>query len=222
MLDDARTLATVDADVVGRYLRRECAVFRKTREIWGGYSNMAAGFPLRINAARIRTSEALYQACRFPHRPEVQRAILSQHSPMAAKMKGKPHRRDSRPDFDATRIPIMWWCLRVKLACNMATFPRLLLASGDMPIVEDSHRDAFWGAKAEKGSDGYLVGHNVLGRLLVLLRDCLRERGANELRHVDPPRIPGFLLENEAIRPVDVSRRQAPACGRPAEGRYRD
>ena len=64
---------------------------------------MASGFPIRINGVRVLTSEALYQACRFPHRPEVQRLIIEQTSPMTAKMKGKPYRDDSRPDWDSVR-----------------------------------------------------------------------------------------------------------------------
>jgi type I restriction enzyme, S subunit len=44
-------------------------------------------FPLHVQRTRIHTSEALYQACRFPHLPEVQRLIIGQASPMTAKMK---------------------------------------------------------------------------------------------------------------------------------------
>src|SRR5436309_5954032 len=101
------------ADIQTRtYKRAECAVFSKTKEEFGGLSNMAGGYPLCVNGVRILTSEALYQACRFPHRPEVQRLIIAQKSPMTAKMKSKPHREDSRPDWDEVRVLIMRWCLR--------------------------------------------------------------------------------------------------------------
>ena len=62
------------------YERQLTVVFRKTQEEFGGLSNMAAGFPLRVNGADIPTSEALYQACRFPHLPDVQRLIVAQKS----------------------------------------------------------------------------------------------------------------------------------------------
>jgi ribA/ribD-fused uncharacterized protein len=181
------------------YRRADCAVFRKTSESWGEYSNMAGGFPLVVNGVRILTSEALYQACRFPHLPDVQRAIIAQASPMAAKMKGKPHRKNSRLDFDELRIPIMWWALRVKLACNHRSFSRILLASKDLPIVEDSHKDAYWGAKVVTGDATTLVGQNTLGRLLVALRDLVRERDAEAVLIVDPPQISNFLLYGEPI-----------------------
>lgn len=172
---DTEVLAGFDTAAMEKYHRAVCAVFRKTRETWGAYSNMAPGFPVLVNGHPILTAEALYQACRFPHLPDVQQEILDQKSPMAAKMKSKPHRKNSRPDFDQLRVPIMFWTLRVKLACNLQSFSSVLLASGDRPIVEDSHKDAFWGAVTAKGNDQCLVGQNVLGCLLGLLRDLRRK-----------------------------------------------
>ncbi len=105
---DAAALESFDENSAAiTYHRSECVTFRNTTERWGGLSNMAAGFPLAVNGVAIRTSEAIYQACRFPHRPEVQRLIIAQASPMATKIKAKLHRVDSRRDFDALRVPIM-------------------------------------------------------------------------------------------------------------------
>ena len=181
------------------YQRADCAVFRKTAEAFGGLSNMAPGFPVRVNGVRILTVEALYQACRFPHRPEVQRKIIDQASPMTAKMVGKPYRNDSRPDWDRVRVKIMRWVLRLKLAMHWTQFSELLLSTGDQPIVEDSRKDDFWGA-VPVGSTS-LVGMNVLGRLLMELREQVKQ-GA-ELRRVEPPAISDFLLFNEVLGVVD-------------------
>lgn len=183
------------------YIREECVVFRKTKELFGGLSNMAGGFYLKVNGTRIFTSEALYQACRFPHRPEIQRLIVQQASPMTAKMKSKPHRKDSRPDWDAVRIKIMRWCLRVKLVQNWPEFGRLLLATGDRPIVEESRKDDFWGAKAV--DDKALIGANVLGRLLMELREDLKGPNSESLRNVLPLDIPNFLLFDKPINIVE-------------------
>src|SRR5205814_1777426 len=116
------------------------------------------------------TSEALYQACRFPHRADVQKLILAERSPMGAKMRSKPYRSDSRSDWEQVNVVVMHWCLRVKLAQNWKAFGTLLLSTGDKPIVEESHRDTFWGAKKEKSAPDTLIGQNVLGRLLMELR----------------------------------------------------
>ena len=60
-LTDLRTKSRIR-----EYDRAKSAVFRKTKERFGALSNMAGGFPLHVNGVKIRTSEALYQACRFP------------------------------------------------------------------------------------------------------------------------------------------------------------
>ncbi len=189
----------MSSDQLRTYLRTECAVFRKTAEAFGGLSNMAPGFPVRVNGERILTVEALYQACRFPHRPEVQRLILEQSSPMTAKMVSKPYRNDSRADWKKVRVSVMRWCLRLKLAQHGAKFSQLLLSTGDFPIVEDSRKDDFWGAIPSDSKT--LVGMNVLGRLLMELRESIKN--GDELRCVVPPEIPNFLLFGEPLQIVD-------------------
>ncbi len=183
------------------YHRQDCVVFWKTKEQWGGLSNMVSGYPLVVNGVRCFTSEALYQACRFPHLPDIQQEILTQKSPMSAKMKSKPHRTNSRPDWEAVRVPIMAWCLQVKLAQHWDRFAALLHATGDRPIVEQSRRDVFWGAKVV--DDETLVGANILGQLLMQLRSQLQESEAEALWVVLPPQVSEFLLYGQKIKIIN-------------------
>ncbi|RWO75001.1 MAG: DUF1768 domain-containing protein [Mesorhizobium sp.] len=198
------------ASQVRTYDPSASVVFLKTNERFGGLSNMAPGFPLWVNGVRIRTSEALYQACRFPHMPDVQRIIIDEHSPMTAKMRSKPFREDSRPDWEVVRVKIMRWCLRVKLAQNWGEFGRLLLATGDRPIVEQSRKDDFWGAKVAE--DGSLVGMNVLGRLLMELREQRGGYEAESLRFVEPLAIPEFLLFQRPIETICAEGSSSPSA----------
>lgn len=172
-------------------------MFLKTTEAFGGLSNMAGGFPLRVSGVYVPSSEALYQACRFPHLPDVQMIIIGEASPMTAKMKSKPYRDQSRPDWDRVKVAIMRWCLRVKLALHHRRFGALLLATEDRPIVEESRRDEYWGAKPK--DDDSLVGMNVLGRLLMELREELKNDKSGALLRVEPLRIPNLLLINRSI-----------------------
>jgi ribA/ribD-fused uncharacterized protein len=183
------------------YLRREAVVFHKTKERWGELSNMASGFPLIVVGSVWPSSEALYQACRFPDLPHVQLLIAEQNSAMAAKMRSKPHRSATREDWPGIRVRIMRWVLRVKLAQHMNGFGNVLLATGDSSIVERSAKDRYWGAI--ESDDGTLEGENVLGRLLMELRDELRTRSRDELSIVTPPRVDHFLLLG---RPVSIVR----------------
>ncbi len=183
------------------YYREESAVFLKTKEEFGGLSNMAGGFPLLVNGVYIRTSEALYQACRFPHKPDLQRLIIEQHSPMSAKMKGKPYRPESRSDWDVVRVKIMRWCLAVKLAQNWYAFSELLESTGESPIVEQSRNDDFWGAKPVDSDT--LIGVNALGRLLMELREKVKEEHRDSLLCVKPLPMPNFLLYGTEIAEID-------------------
>ena len=185
---------------IREYDRTKSAVFLKTKERFGALSNMAGGFPLHVNGFEIRTSEALYQACRFPHLPEIQREIIAERSPMTAKMKSKPHRKNSRPDWDSVRVKIMRWCLRVKLVQNWNKFRDSLLETGDLPIVEHSLRDDFWGAKLM--DDRTLVGTNALGRLLMELREQIKKEPSDFFRYVEPLSIPNFLLGSRQIAKI--------------------
>lgn len=167
---------------------------------------MAAGFPLKVNGVRVPTSEALYQACRYPDNPSAQQEIIGQFSPMTAKMKAKTFKSQTRSDWDEVRFKIMRWCLRVKLNQNFDEFSRLLLATKERPIVEQSRRDTYWGAKlSEDGT--LLVGQNVLGRLLMELREKLSNNSEAAFGVVEPLTIPNFVFLGRPIEPVSAPRR---------------
>ncbi|WP_038487358.1 NADAR family protein [Janthinobacterium agaricidamnosum] len=185
------------------YVRSECVVFHTTRDEFGGLSNMASGFPLSVNGISIRTSEALYQVCRFPHRPDVQQFIIDEASPMIAKRKSKPYRDETRSDWDLVRHKIMRWSLRVKLARHYSTFGELLLSTGERDIVEQSSKDNFWGAFVRP--DGTLIGQNILGRLLMELRERLKYDESQSLKIVEPLSVPDFFLLGREIEIVDAT-----------------
>jgi type I restriction enzyme, S subunit len=193
------------------YSRHDAVVFHKTREQWGELSNMASGFPLIVCGRVWPSAEALYQACRFPDLPDVQQLIAEQTSGMAAKMKSKPHRSATREDWPRIRVRVMRWVLRVKLAQHMNRFGRVLLATGDAPIVERSAKDRYWGAI--ESADGTLEGQNVLGRLLMELRQELTtKKTRDELSVVTPPRVDHFILVGKPVGVVrfdDVPERDA-------------
>ncbi len=183
------------------YNREESVVFLRTKEVFGGLSNMAAGFSLKVNGASIRTAEALYQACRFPRYAMVQQEIIDQASPISAKMKARRQqtRWMIRNDWMNVRLKVMRWVLRVKLAQNFVDLGSLLESTGNKPIVEESSKgDDYWGTIAQKDNENILVGVNALGRLLMELRDEYREKGS-KMKAVEPPNIPDFLFMGKPI-----------------------
>ena len=192
-------------NLIRKYNRIDVVVFRKTHEAYGGLSNMAAGFPIILNGEKILSSEALYQSCRFPHKPDIQKMIIAQKSPMTAKMWSKSFLQETRKDWPLIRVKVMRWCIQMKLAQNFALFGRLLLSTEEKPIVEESIRDEFWGAKPF--GNGTLVGMNVLGRLLMELRQQCKELLRKQSDFiVKPPEISSFLFIGEKIEGVTLSK----------------
>jgi ribA/ribD-fused uncharacterized protein len=180
----------------------ECAVFSKTTGQFGGLSNMAAGYSLFVNEINIANAELLYQSCRFPLFPKIQKDIITIESPMEAKAIARKYHNYSRQDWDLVKVDVMRWCLKVKLAQNYNTFSTLLKNTGNKPIVEYSNKDPFWGAMPTE--KGILAGKNVLGRLLTEIRETIVKK-SNKLERVSPLSIPAFLLFNFPIEVVHSS-----------------
>lgn len=190
----------------GGTVHEDCVVFCKTTDEYGDLSNMSSAFPLKVGGVRAPSSEALYQACRFPAEPDWQREILRQNSPMSAKLKAKKDGRrahHSRPDWELVCLDVMRWALRVKLAQHFTRMAALLRSTRQRAIVELSKRDGFWGAVPEE--EGLLVGRNQMGLLLMELRQHVLARPREQLQTVPPLEIPDFLLLGEPVAVVTPS-----------------
>jgi type I restriction enzyme S subunit len=159
---------------------------------------MAAGYPLLVNNIPIRTSEALYQSMRLPTLPEAQQKVFDEPSPIGAKICSRKFLEHTRADWERIKIKVMLWSLRIKLLQNREKFGEVLLSTDELPIVEQSSKDEFWGAKVTP--DGTLVGMNVLGRLLVQLREEFK--AGSDHKAVEPLDVPEFLLLGEPVRAV--------------------
>jgi len=155
------------------YCKNEVVPFLKTREAFGGLSNMATGYPITLYGVQCPTSENLFQALKYPDSPEIQSEILGDQNPMSAKMEARKlvHRQKIRPDWEEIKLAVMDYCLRAKLKCSFQRFGGLLLSTGDADIVEiSSKNDSFWGCIPQ---GDLLVGHNHLGIQLTNLREEL-------------------------------------------------
>lgn len=156
---------------IRHYKSSECIVFKSTKGEFGALSNMAPNFPIYINKTKLRTSEVLYQALRFPSYPEVQHQIILYKSPISAKKYGREYIDLTRTDWDQVRFKIMKFCIELKLFQNFDRFSKVLLSTGSYPIVEYSDKDKVWGASFQ---NGYYIGTNALGRYLMELREKVR------------------------------------------------
>ena len=158
------------------YARDEVCGFRFRRAAWGAFSNFQPlPVPIAAGPWTFATSESLYQACKFAGRPDVQQRIAEAPTAREAAAIGRTPGLGIDPGWNAQRVDVMRWVLRLKREANEAEIDALLAATGDRPIVEVSARDAWWGAKPVAGR---YEGNNVLGRLWMELRQQLRDGDA--------------------------------------------
>lgn len=190
---------------IKKYHIDEVSYFHKSSEEWGEFGNMTGGFRFRITPdILIPSTENLYQAMRFTDYPEIQQAIIETKSGFACKLVAKKYRQNfTRPDFEDIKIDIMKWCLQLKLLNHLHTFGNSLLLTGTRDIVERSSKDNWWGAKVV---DNTLVGVNVLGQLLMEVRDSYKkdlDDGTDNYKLVIPPDIPDFCLYWASVPTID-------------------
>ena len=154
------------------YARDRACGFRFVRAQWGAFSNFQ---PLAVSITAgpwtFSTAEATYQAGKFAARPDVQQRIAEAPTPAQAAAIGRTPGLGIDPGWNAQRVDVMRWVLRLKREANAAEIDALLAATRDRPIVEVSTRDPWWGARPV--ADRY-EGRNVLGRLWMELREQLR------------------------------------------------
>ena len=84
---------------------------------------------------------------KYPGSPDTQKAIASQRSGMEAKKAAYATTATMRADWDQVRITAMAWTLTAKLRQHPDRFGAALLDTGQLPVVEMSHKDPFWGAR---------------------------------------------------------------------------
>ncbi|WP_165356660.1 NADAR family protein [Sphingosinicella sp. BN140058] len=164
----APTAAPVAFDLripaVATFQKDVCAVFCKAKDEHGALGNMANGMPIYAFGLRWGSSEALYQALRFPHLPEFQEQIRHAPTAWAAKDLAYTRKKETRPDWEQMNLLAMAFALTCKLQSER--FQLALANAGGRQIVELSMRDRFWGAEPR---GAVLIGRNVLGFLLTQL-----------------------------------------------------
>lgn len=150
------------------YPASECVRIHKIDEEWGIFSNFGHT-PLVVEGVTFDTSERLFQLMKFKDEEPVKAVYNAINPKMTTKHWEKTHRRE---DWGKMIIDAMKYCLTMKYE-QSEEFRQELNRSKGKYIVEDQsgfrkkEPDA-WGVKQQEGN---YVGPNLLGRLLMELRD---------------------------------------------------
>ena len=139
--------------------------FYGTGDEFGEFSNFAA-YPITLDGERWPTSEHYFQAQKFDdqgYRQQIRKA----NSPMIAARLGRSRKQKLRRDWESVKVGVMRAAVMAKFTQHQE-LRALLLSTGDAKLVEHTENDDYWG----DGGDG--SGKNMLGRILMHVRDALR------------------------------------------------
>jgi N-glycosidase YbiA len=145
--------------------------FYRVSDEFGCFSNFAP-YPVRMHEKVWPTSEHYFQAQKFED-AEHQEKIRQTRSPMIAARRGRDRQKPLRQDWESVKVGIMREIVRAKFSQH-DDIRRVLLSTGDATIVEHTENDSYWG----DGGDG--GGKNVLGRILMEVREELRKGSTDE------------------------------------------
>jgi N-glycosidase YbiA len=140
--------------------------FYRTTDEYGCFSNFAP-YPIELKDRIWPTSEHYFQAQKFVG-TEHEEAIRLEKSAMIAARMGRDRKKPLRADWEAVKDDIMREAVRAKFRQH-AELRATLLATGGAMIVEHTENDSYWG---DGGDDS---GKNMLGRILMEIREELRE-----------------------------------------------
>jgi N-glycosidase YbiA len=150
------------------YPENDSAIFYRTRDRYGELSNMHGDFPILYRDREWKSSEALYQALRFPDREDIHEEINAQTNAFMAKRKAYEFIKLTRDDWHDVKVETMEMVLRLKYNQHPVRVGSVLDLTLGSEIVEKSKNDSFWGAIPD--GNGNLVGENVLGMLWMVIR----------------------------------------------------
>ena len=136
-------------------------------EPYGEFSNFAR-FPVRMQGKTWPTSEHYFQAQKYAGQPR-EEEIRQAKTPRIAANMGRDRAHNLRPDWESVKDRVMREVVLAKFTQH-PQLRELLLSTGDATLVEHTENDSYWG----DGGDGR--GRNMLGRILMSVRDELRRQ----------------------------------------------
>lgn len=143
----------------------EAIRFYSVGEDYGEFSNFAP-YPISLDGKRWPTSEHYFQAHKFED-AGLREKVRKAKTPMIAARLGRDRSSPLRRDWESVKVDVMRRAVRAKFEQH-EDLRELLLSTGDSKLVEHTANDSYWG----DGGDG--SGKNMLGRILMDLRDGLR------------------------------------------------
>ncbi|ELR25746.1 GTP cyclohydrolase II, putative [Acanthamoeba castellanii str. Neff] len=146
---------------------RKVIKFYGERNPYGCFSNFSS-HPFELHGKQWPTTEHYFQAQKFVGTPMEEKIRLAS-TPGESKKLGQSRKVTLRADWEQVKDDLMYECVMAKFSQH-DNIRRTLLNTEDALLVEHTSNDRYWG----DGGDG--SGKNMLGKILMRVRDNLREQ----------------------------------------------
>ena len=152
-------------------MNKKILFYRANEVPYGPFSNFDTKHPITINNKTWPSTEHFFQAMKFEgtsHEEDVRNA----GSPAESAKMGRDRSRPLRKDWESVKDDIMLTAILAKFT-QYTDMRDLLLSTSDADLVEHTSNDHYWA----DGGDG--TGKNMLGKILMDVREALWEDGVN-------------------------------------------
>ena len=143
--------------------------FYKVNEPYGCFSNFSP-HAIHLQGTNWRTVEHYYQAQKFVGTLDAAlvQMIYTAQTPEKAAFLGRDRTRLVRPDWEQVKTQVMREAVLKKFLTH-TDIGAILISTKDQLLVENSKTDYYWGCGGDK------TGHNYLGKVLMSVRQELRQ-----------------------------------------------
>ncbi len=146
--------------------------FYKSSQPYFQFTNVVGGYPIDLDGTRWPSTEHYFQAQKFKGNKSAQNQLLALRPGRAVQQKAQDlaKQHDTPADWhQRSKFEAMLTAVRAKFNQH-SRLQKTLLGTGNAVIIEDAGAaDAEWGA----GADG--KGNNHLGRMLMLIRQEIKD-----------------------------------------------
>jgi len=161
-----------------KYIGSNCIFIDSNNKEYIGLLNDSFGFKVKNGVNIFENINVLYCCMMFGGDGIIVESLIDKNNLKRFNGILSKNKNKIFSGWECIKADVMRWVLKGKLVCNYLKFGELLLKSGNKEIVIVKRFDEFWGVK--DNGNGIYEGENMLGKLLMELRDVIIDKNRRD------------------------------------------
>ena len=160
------------------YIDSNCIFIDSNNKEYIGLLKNSFGFKVNNGVNYFENIDVLYSCMMFGGDGSIVESLMDKNNLKRFNGIVSKNKNKICSGWECIKVDVMRWVLKGKLVCNYLKFGELLLKSGNKEIVIVNRFDEFWGVK--DNGNGIYEGENMLGKLLMELRDVIIDKNRRD------------------------------------------